>query len=498
MGIANVHNNRGSFKQAIATYMKYLDKINQSQQSKVEISQSHPSIGRAFYNLAFAHYQLGEYPKAVHFYKKSAKLAERNGDKVALARSSCNLGLSHKQMGNTLEALECQENFLRISREVGSRRGELKAQGNIGDLYKEGGRNEEACEVYKEQLELARKMEEPSLVAQSLSSVGNTLRCLKRNNEALEYHVEEVEIYRGVLKDNKNEFKAQGRLGANLTVLEKYEEAKCCYERQVEISNRDSEGRKMQALSNLAIANTNLGEFESAVGYLQEQLVLLTQKNLKDAETLLKVYNAHYRIADCWFAAESYSESNEHFLKAFEIATSIQRHDLTEMCLESIVTSYNVLNELDRAVHFARLRLTNARTHLGDYPVAAALGDLGVLLTQAGKFDEAVEHLKEQMRIGVEMGEARIKSDAASALGSAYELKGDFHRALDFHKLDLEISEGSDAERAVSNLAGVCEKMGDYENALVYYNRLLCLSKDEAASYVECLLSVIRLVIRYT
>ena len=451
MGTANLYNNCGRYAEAIHVYQQYLNKINQSQRSVAEInqSQSFPGIGRAFYNLAFAHYQSGSFVEAVEFYEKSAAVAEANGDKVALARCNCNSGLAHRQMGNVETALECQTRFLTLSRELRSVRGEFKALGNVGDLRAGQGRNELALAVYEEQLEVARTTEEPALVAQSLSSVGSTLRRLKRNDAALRYHAEEAEIYRDVLKDGRNEFKAQGRLGANLTLLEKYEEAKACYERQVEISSGKeevSEARKMQALSNLAIARTNLNEFVEAVECLQQQLVLLTQKKSRDGDSReipLKIYNVHYKMADCWFAAENYSASNEHFLKAYEIATGISRHDLTELCLESIVTTANIAGDLDRAVHFAKIRLENARTHLGDgFSVAAACGDLGVLLTQKGKFPDAVEHLKEQMKVGIELGDSQIKSDAASALGCAYRLQGDFPRALDFHKLDLEISSG--------------------------------------------------------
>lgn len=70
-----------------------------------------------------------------------------------------------------------------------------------------------------------------------------------------------------------------------------------------------------------------------------------------------------------------------------------------------------------------------------------AFGDLGKLHGEVGHFSQALSCLEHKMRLAQDSEDEVSRAEAAASLGNVYVKMANYERAVDFHLLDLNISE---------------------------------------------------------
>ena len=79
-----------------------------------------------------------------------------------------------------------------------------------------------------------------------------------------------------------------------------------------------------------------------------------------------------------------------------------------------------------------------------------------------------------------------IASFVYSTLGRAYRNLGDFHKAIEYHTLDLaiakEVGDRAGEGRAYGNLGNAYRSQGDFSKAIEYHARNLAIAKRRSAT----------------
>ena len=474
MNLGNFYNTTGQYELSIEYYNEYLARS--------------PGItdaagrGRALYNRGFACFSLRDYEQAVTCYRESVAMATECHDKVAMARAYCNLGLASKALADFDAASDCQRLFLELSNELKSVRGQFKALGNLGDVCVAQKNYDQAAEYFQKQLELSEHHNDPMFIAQACSSLGLALRHIAQLTSAWELHVRECEIYRNVIKDAKNEYKAQGRCGATLTALGRYSDAISCYERQLEISrSRGDALAQTQAWANLAITHSNLHDYESAVKSFEEQIGAL--ENLQSKSSQVEKCKAYCSIADCCAVLEQHRTAISNYQISLTFACEIRNMSLIERCCAGINSSAQPIEDLKLAATWAEYRLKVCYAIGRSELTAAACGELGYVYSLQENFEGSLQCFNQQMKLAVELNSDSLKSDAACGLGSVHLLMKDFDKALTFHKLDLELAQRNNDRpcqgRAYGNIAGAYEATKQHAAAIASREQHLFIAKEQ-------------------
>ena len=149
-------------------------------------------------NLGLAHYDLGEYRRAIECHEQALVIAKALGNRRGEGAALGNLGLAYDSLGECRRALDYQEQRLKITREIGDRRGEGQALGNLGIAYKSLGEYRRAIEYHEQSLRIKREIGDRLGEANSLGNLGSAYGNLGEYRRAIEYHEQYLQIAREI------------------------------------------------------------------------------------------------------------------------------------------------------------------------------------------------------------------------------------------------------------------------------------------------------------
>ncbi len=113
--------------------------------------------------------------------------------------------------------------------------------------------------------------------------------------------------------------------------------------------------------------------------------------------------------------------------------------------------------------------------------VAAATGNIGVVLGTKGDLDGALNSFKKALAIHEKLGRLEGQASALGNIGAVLRTKGDLEGALENHKKSLAISEKLgrlEAQAAnLGNIGVVLKTRGDLDGALEYYQKALAINE---------------------
>ena len=138
------------------------------------------------------------------------------------------------------------------------------------------------------------------------------------------------------------------------------------------------------------------------------------------------------RIATKHLQRHEWEEAIECYDSALEVSRSLSDLDRMARLYDGLSDAYRQLGNLDKAHTHAQKAIALHRVARDRTMLARGENNLGVLLTEQGRFDEAAEHLRRSLDICAELG---IEGGRAHVLLSLAELeiaRGDGATARDF------------------------------------------------------------------
>ena len=126
------------------------------------------------------------------------------------------------------------------------------------------------------------------------------------------------------------------------------------------------------------------------------------------------------------------------------------------------------------------LRLAQELGHRTDE--GSAYGDLANAYQLVGDFQKAIQYNKKHLLIAKDLGDRAGEGRAYGSLGNAYLSLGDLQQAIQYHQKHLQIAKDLEDRagegRAYSNLGCAYRSLGDFQQAIQYQKKQLQIAKD--------------------
>ncbi|KOX06513.1 regulatory protein AfsR [Streptomyces sp. NRRL B-1140] len=137
----------------------------------------------------------------------------------------------------------------------------------------------------------------------------------------------------------------------------------------------------------------------------------------------------------------------------------------------------------------ARTGLSAARDAGDREGEAQSLSDTAAALRNAGRYDEAVQHLHQALALSRELGDRVARASVIANLGDAYLHAGRLHEAVEYARrglaLDRIAGNAWGEGIALSNLGDAYQRMGRYDEALDCLQRALVVLRASGNRWVE-------------
>jgi len=182
-------------------------------------------------------------------------------------------------------------------------------------------------------------------------------------------------------------------------------------------------GLRARVLTNLGRACWSLGQVDQAHTYLASALDAAT-----DAESLLRIANAHMGLGVTARAKGQLDEAIEHCNRALEVHARIKQERDANRILNNIGDVHYSAGRLNQAREYQQRCLVRGRD-LGDaFVVGVAAGALARYDLEENKLDEAIAHAQEARQASELSGDHLHLALAAATEGEAAERRG--HRIV--------------------------------------------------------------------
>ena len=428
-------------------------------------------------NLGTAYYSLGDYKKAIEYYKQALVIVRENSDRRGEGIWLGGLGIAYSNLGQVEKAIEYYEQALVIAREIRDRHGEGTNLGNLGNTYNNLGQVEKAIEYYEQALVIAREIRDRHGEGTNLGNLGNTYNNLGQVEKAIEYYEQALVIARKI-GDRCGEGNHLGNLGNAYKDLGQVEKAIEYYEQTLviarEIGDRRGEGNY---LGNLGIAYKDLGQVEKAIEYHEQALVIACEIGNRRGEG-----NYLGNIGITYYCLGQVEKAIEYHEQALVIAREIGDRRGEGNYLGNIGNAYSDLGQVEKAIEYYEQVLVitlEIRDRRGE---GSGLGNLGIAYNNLGQVEKAIEYHEQALVIAREIGDRRGEGNYLVNLGNAYNNLGQVEKAIEYYEQALVIAreirdrrgEGTD----LGNLGNAYRYLGQAEKAVEYYEQALVIGKE--------------------
>ena len=218
-------------------------------------------------------------------------------------------------------------------------------------------------------------------------------------------------------------------------------------------SKQADPGLRARVLTNLGRACWSLGQVDQAHTYLGRALDAAT-----DAESLLRIANAHMGLGVTARAKGQLDQAIEHCNRALELHARIKQERDANRILNNIGDVHYSAGRLAQAREFQQRCLVRGRELGDDFVVGVAAGTLARYDLEENKLDEAIANAREAQRASDRSGDHVHQGVAAATEGEAAERQG--HRTIANRQFALAMRLLNE-RNAAGKLAEVCAKYAD-------------------------------------
>jgi tetratricopeptide (TPR) repeat protein len=261
--------------------------------------------------LGVAYRELGDVRRAVQLFEQWLTIARETGDQTAEGYALGCLGTAFRSLGDTQKAIELQERCLTIFQEVEDQIGKCSALGDLGNVYLSLGDLQQAIRLFEQWLASTREIGDQRGMGQALGSLGHTYRLLGNPRQAIRYCQESLVIMRKI-GNRAEEGMTLGHLGSAYADLGDARRAIEYFKQDLaiaqEVGKRTEEGI---ALGNLGVMYAKLGNIQRAIEFFEQALAIASEvrNRREEANTLGNLALAYANLGDPTRAIQLYEQS---------------------------------------------------------------------------------------------------------------------------------------------------------------------------------------------
>lgn len=222
----------------------------------------------------------------------------------------------------------------------------------------------------------------------------------------------------------------------------------------------------------------NISHFSLAKKHLNSSLESISANSNK-AKVLLLEKLAIVNTNIC-----EYKSALKYNAEALHICNLIKEHELEAKCFGNMGIIYNYIGEYRNSIFYLEKAISILQS--GNYNMALAvyIDALGVVYNNLGDFEKSIAHHLNALQLSKETGNLRNEEIQLGHLGMAYMKRRDIHKAIDFCQRALELSRhlGDIRDQGIhlGNLGEIVNFASDYAHidALNYLTKALDFSRD--------------------
>jgi len=305
-------------------------------------------------NIAIVYRQQSNYSKALEFYSKGLKIAEKLGDKHQTGNILGNIANIYKDQSEYSKALEYYIENFKIVEQLGDKEGLGRVFSNIAGVYSSQSDYPKALEYYFKGLKISEETGDKRNVGGTFVSIASIYYFQLDYSKALEYYFKGLKIAEQ-LKDKRQIGATLGNLAAVYSDQLDYTKALEYFFKGLELSEETGDKHQVGiTLGNIACVYINQGDsavakgnmpFAKADKYLKALDYFL--KSLKISEEVQDKYtmgNTFRNIGHLYTALDKYKEAEDHLKRALLISKEIGAEDDIKSCHENLSDLYQKTN----------------------------------------------------------------------------------------------------------------------------------------------------------
>jgi len=210
---------------------------------------------------------------------------------------------------------------------------------------------------------------------------------------------------------------------------------------------------RARVLTNLGSSSYRLGQHVEAMAYFVRALDAAT-----DAESLLRIANAHMALGVAARAVGELDRALEHCNRALELHSRIHHERTANRILNNLGDVHYAAGRTREAADLQRRCVQRARELHDDFEIGVAAGALARYALEDGKFEEAMVLARESQQAAARSGDHLHQAVAGAVEGAAADRLGRHRVAHQRFRQALQILFD---RSAAAELAEVCTMYAD-------------------------------------
>ncbi|MDF5728730.1 MAG: tetratricopeptide repeat protein [Rhizonema sp. PD38] len=508
-GISKSENNLGEYDQALDFAQQALKKAQSLKKPELEID--------ALLNLAFLQDNtFRNFPKAIELSQQALAIAKQIKNPVLEANALQNLSTAYERQRNYSLALEAAEKMLAIAQQRQNPELEHQAFDLLSDIYNRQGKNQKALAITQQNLAVVQT-KLPLYEILTLGSLSQSYIAVRDTPKALETAKQALAIAQKRQEPEKQSLSLL-YVARVYEVRGEYEQGIEAAQKALEISRQIQSFRKeVAATSVLSEMYDVLGEYSKVIAVAEPKLTLARKINQRDDEALLLINlgNAYRIIGD-------YPKAKEFIEQGLKIAGEQKNPRLESVALNSLGSYYTSLNDYQKALAVTQQSLKIAQEVKSPPLLISSFFNLGDIYNSLGDYNKSRSYYQQALTTAQQLKNRQSEGIALFAQADTYFRQGEPQKTVElaqqaimiFHEIKVPRLEafahrmlsigygelGNDAKAmaeaqtyltfarktqnllweksALSLIAGLHQKFGRKEQAIVTYQQALAITTD--------------------
>jgi tetratricopeptide (TPR) repeat protein len=354
-------------------------------------------IARGYYNLGAHYYLKSDYALSEEYYLKSLEIRKSLDDKKGEAAIYGNLGLIYGDQGNSLKELEYQLKSLAINETLRDTDNLTSNYSNIAGIYQTQDDSTKALEYYNKALAMYIAQDKQNHIGLLYNNMGNLYRKYGLLDKAKYYLFESLRI-RTELNDPLGLGITLINLGSLHITLKDYVKAREYTMQSIEqFTKLHDEASLANVYTNLGNISHLEGKYREAISWCKKSLDIArrTQKLEIEAANCSCLHKAHKALGEYQTALGYFEEYVvlDDSLKSDELKLAMSRLEIDKEILTDSIARVQEMNSLN-TLHQSELRKRNQVTVLMLALGAVLLVITLLLLSRMLFFQRNTERLK--------------------------------------------------------------------------------------------------------
>jgi CHAT domain-containing protein/Tfp pilus assembly protein PilF len=310
--------------------------------------------GNTLSNIGATYIDLGQYQKAMDYYKQALRITRGVGDKKVEATILNNISGIYFRLKQKKQTLHYLKQSLSIEKEIGNKRGAAITLNNIGMLYYSLSQNQQALDYYKKSLKIRKELGDRQGEATTLNNIGGIYNSSGEKQTAIGYYQKALQIWRALL---------------------------------------DQEGEAV-ALNNIGMLYSDLGQNQLALDYFHKALPIRRAIDDRNGEAITL-----NNIGRIYFELGHNKKALIYFQQSLPISREFKNRSVEAITLNNIGMVYYSLSQNQRALDFLKQALPIRREIIDRAGEATTLNNIGLLYSSLGQNQLALDYFHKALPI---------------------------------------------------------------------------------------------------